>query len=220
MAVLGNPSPSGWLHQGGHLSFMDRQNQPSQKFFLYARKSTDETDRQVLSIEAQLTEVREYAEKEDLTIVKEFVEKQSAKKPGRSVFNQMLSAIEAGEANGILAWHPDRLARNAVDAGKIIHLLDAGKLETLKFPTFWFGKTPQGLFMLNIAFGQSKYYIDNLSENIKRGIRQKLRKGVYPGYAPLGYLNELRNHTIIKDPENWRKVKKIFEAYATGSIHF
>ena len=67
----------------------------------------------------------------------------------------------------------DRLARNAVDAGKIIHLLDRGFLSTLKFPTFWFDKTPQGLFMLSIAFGQSKYYIDNLSENIKRGIRQK-----------------------------------------------
>ncbi len=117
---------------------------------------------------------------------------------------------------GILAWHPDRLARNAVDAGKIIHLLDTGKLETLKFPTFWFEKTPQGLFMLSIAFGQSKYYIDNLSENIKRGLRQKLRNGVYPGFAPIGYTNKLRNHTILKDPENWQLVAKLFEEYATG----
>jgi DNA invertase Pin-like site-specific DNA recombinase len=70
--------------------------------------------------------------------------------------------------------------------------------------------------MLSIAFGQSKYFIDNLSENIKRGLRQKLRKGVYPGCAPIGYLNELRNHTIIKDPENWQKVRKLFEAYAIG----
>ena len=191
-------------------------NNFSQKFFLYARKSTDEADRQVLSIEAQLTEVREYAQKESLPIVKEFVEAKSAKQPGREVFEKMLAGIENGEANGILAWHPDRLARNAVDAGKIIHFLDRGFLSTLKFPTFWFDKTPQGLFMLSIAFGQSKYYIDNLSENIKRGIRQKLRKGVYPGCAPLGYVNELKNHTILKDPEIWQKVRKLFLAYATG----
>ena len=188
----------------------------TKKFFLYARKSTDEAERQVLSIEAQLTEVREFAQKENIYIVQEFVETKSAKKPGRDIFEQMISGIEKGEAMGILAWHPDRLARNAVDAGKIINLLDTGKLEMLKFPTFWFDKTPQGLFMLSIAFGQSKYYIDNLSENIKRGLRQKLRNGIYPGYAPIGYTNELRNHTIARDPENFEVVKKLFEEYATG----
>jgi site-specific DNA recombinase len=193
------------------------QNQ-TKKYFLYARKSTDEAERQVLSIEAQLTEVREFAQKENIFIVREFVETRSAKKPGRNVFEQMISGIEKGEAMGILAWHPDRLARNAVDAGKIINLLDTGKLEMLKFPTFWFDKTPQGLFMLSIAFGQSKYYIDNLSENIKRGLRQKLRNGVYPGFAPIGYVNELRNHTILKDPENWQLVAKLFEEYATGKF--
>ena len=188
----------------------------TKKFFLYARKSTDEAERQVLSIEAQLTEVREFAQKENLSIAQEFIETKSAKKPGRDVFEKMISGIEKGEALGILAWHPDRLARNAVDAGRIINLLDTGKLEMLRFPTFWFDKTPQGLFMLSIAFGQSKYYIDNLSENIKRGLRQKLRNGVYPGFAPIGYTNELRNHTILKDPENWQIVKKLFEEYATG----
>jgi len=190
----------------------------TKKFFLYARKSTDEAERQVLSIEAQLTEVREFAKKEGIFIVREFIETKSAKKPGRDVFEQMISGIEKGEAMGILAWHPDRLARNAVDAGKIINLLDTGKLEMLKFPTFWFDKTPQGLFMLSIAFGQSKYYIDNLSENIKRGLRQKLRNGVYPGFAPIGYINELREHKILKDPENWQLVAKLFEEYATGKF--
>lgn len=188
----------------------------TKKYFLYTRKSTDEAERQVLSIEAQLTEVREFAQREGIFIAQEFIETKSAKKPGREIFEKMISGIEKNEAMGILAWHPDRLARNAVDAGKIIHLLDTGKLETLKLPTFWFDKTPQGLFMLSIAFGQSKYYIDNLSENIKRGLRQKLRNGVYPGYAPIGYTNELRGHTIIKDPENWQIVKKLFEEYSTG----
>ena len=128
----------------------------------------------------------------------------------------MLDRICAGEAGGILAWHPDRLARNSIDGGKIIYLLDTGKILDLKFPTFWFDSTPQGKFMLNIAFGQSKYYADNLSENIKRGHRQKLRKGIWPGFAPLGYLNNSRTKSIDLDNEKSALVRKCFELYATG----
>ena len=76
------------------------------KYFLYARKSTDEPDRQILSIEAQITELKEFAERESLNIVKEFVESQTAKIPGRPIFNEMIKRIESGEASGILAWHP------------------------------------------------------------------------------------------------------------------
>jgi len=119
-----------------------------QKFFLYARKSTDVEDKQVLSIEAQLTELRAFAKNENLEIVEEFVEKQSAKIPGRPIFGKMLEKIEKGEAQGILAWHADRLARNSVDGGRIIYLLDCGHIQSLKFPTLWFENTPQGKFML------------------------------------------------------------------------
>ncbi|USN92714.1 MAG: recombinase family protein [Candidatus Nomurabacteria bacterium] len=122
----------------------------------------------MLSIEAQLHELREFARKENLHIVREFVESKTAKEPGREVFNEMLASVENGDVEGIVAWHADRLARNSVDGGKIIYLLDVGKLKYLKFPTLWFENTPQGKFMLNIAFGQSKYYVDNLSENIRR----------------------------------------------------
>src|SRR3989344_6238063 len=113
------------------------QNVSSKKFFLYARKSTDVEDKQVLSIEAQLTELRDYAKRENLNIDLEFVEKQSAKVPGRPVFDEMIRCIEKGDADSILSWHPDRLARNSIDGGKIIYLLDTGKLASLKFPTFW-----------------------------------------------------------------------------------
>jgi len=186
-------------------------------YFIYIRKSTDEDDRQVLSLEAQETELKEFALRENLKIASIFRESQTAKEPGRPIFNQMLDRIEKEEAQGILAWHPDRLARNSVDGGKIIFLIDSGKIQSLKFPTFWFEPTPQGKFMLNIAFGQSKYFVDNLSENTKRGLRQKLRRGELPGYAPLGYLNDLRTHTMVKDPERFVLVKKLFELYATGN---
>ena len=185
------------------------------KFFIYCRKSSEDEEKQILSIETQLQELRDFANKENLEIVDEFVETKTAKEPGRPVFNEMLSRIEKGEAEGILSWHPDRLARNSVDGGRIIYLIDSGKIRELKFPTFWFESTPQGKFMLNIAFGQSKYYIDNLSENVKRGLRQKLRRGEWPGLAPIGYANNLRTHTIEIDKERASKIRKLFKAYAS-----
>ncbi len=110
----------------------------TRKFFIYARKSIDSEDRQVRSIGDQISELQELAKKENLEIVDTIVEKQTAKKPGRPLFAEMLKKLEAGEAVGILAWHPDRLARNSVDGGQIIYLVDTGVIKELKFPTFWF----------------------------------------------------------------------------------
>ena len=190
------------------------------KYFIYTRKSTDTEDRQVRSLADQLSELRELARKEQLDVVDVFIEKQTAKVPGRPVFAEMLERIEKGEASGILAWHPDRLARNSVDGGKVIYLVDTGVITDLKFPTFWFDSTPQGKFMLSIAFSQSKYYVDNLSENIKRGHRQKLKNGIWPQKAPLGYLNDKATKNIYIDPRKAPLVKKAFEAYATNDFTF
>ena len=189
----------------------------NEKYFLYARKSTDVEDKQVLSIEAQLTELRAYSKQEGLQIVDELVEKKSAKIPGRLIFGQLLKRVESGEASGILSWHPDRLARNSIDGGQIVYLLDQGLLNALKFPTFWFENTSQGKFMLSIAFGQSKYYVDNLSENTKRGLRQKVRRGEYPSFAPLGYINDMRNKTIVVEKKKSVIIRKAFELYAQNS---
>src|SRR3989338_6840504 len=113
------------------------------RYIIYVRKSTEDEDRQVLSIEAQLVELQEYAAKEKLEIVSLFCEAKTAKEPGRTKFAEMLALIERGKADGIISWHPDRLARNSVDGGKIIHFVDRGLIKSLKFPTFWFEATPQ-----------------------------------------------------------------------------
>ena len=115
-----------------------------------------------------------------------------------------------------MAWHPDRLARNSVDGGKIIYLLDRGVIKDLKFPTYRLDNNAQGKFMLSIAFGQSKYYIDALSENIRRGIRLKLSKGIWPQWAPIGYLNDRKTRTIILDDGKAPFIKRVFELYSTG----
>ena len=135
----------------------------NEKYILYARKSTDTEDKQVLSIEAQIVELRKYARDNSLVVVDELIEKKTAKAPGRSAFNHMLAQIQNGEANGILAWHPDRLARNSIDGGQIIYLLDQTILNYLRFPMFQFDNTSQGKFMLSIMFGHIKYYVVYLS---------------------------------------------------------
>ena len=192
-------------------------NATSPKFFIYARKSTDDADRQIRSIEDQLAEVRELAAKQDLDVIDVLLEKQSAKKPGRPVFNDMLDRIERGEASGILTWHPDRLARNMLDGGRIIHLVDTGVIKAMKFPTIDFQPTSQGKLTLAMLFGMSKYYVDALSENIRRGQRQKLKNGIWPMVAPVGYLNDRKARIIVRDVERAPLVRKAFELYAIGT---
>ena len=185
-------------------------------YFLYVRKSTDVEDKQVLSIAAQIAELKEFAARMGIHIIEVVIEKQTAKKPGRPKFNKVLERIEAGEANGILAWMPDRLSRNSIDSGKIIYMLDEHVLIDLKFPHFWFENTPQGKYMLANEFNASKQYVDNLSLNTKQGLRQMVRDGRYPRGAPLGYYNDLRSKTIKIDRKIAPIVRQAFELYARG----
>jgi DNA invertase Pin-like site-specific DNA recombinase len=186
-------------------------------YYIYCRKSTHDEGRQKLSLESQHADIdRMMPHWGDLAIEASLDECRSAKSPGRPSFNAMLSAIERGEASGIIAWHPDRLSRNPADAGRIMQLLAVGKLRDLKFVAYTFENTAEGRFMLAIMLGQATYYSDNLSNRIHLAIRTKLSHGWLPNLPPLGYLNDRNTRTIVRDPDRFEVVQEIWRRMIAG----
>ncbi len=130
----------------------------------------------------------------------------------------MLGKLEKGPPHptGILSWHPDRLSRNSINGRRLTYLLDIEKLAGLKFPTFAFENNPSEKFFLSIALSNAKYYVDNLSENVRRGNKAKLRRGEWPGQKPLGYVYDHRLRNIVPEPKGAKIIKRIFEEFSTG----
>ena len=185
------------------------------KHFIYSRKSSEDDDRQALSIGAQLSELNAIALANNFSIVKIFSESKSAKEPGREVFNEMLRRIEGGEANAILTWKLDRLARNFEDGGKLIGLLQRGVIQEIR--TFEKTYLPtDNVLTIAVELGMANQYVRDLSVNIRRGIREKVRRGISCARAPLGYFNHPTLRTIEPHDKIFPKLKAIFGEFAKG----
>ncbi len=188
------------------------------KYCLYARKSSESEERQVLSIDSQIKEMLQLADREGLEVITMKRESHSAKETGqRPVFNEIVDELREGKFNGILTWAPDRISRNAGDLGKIVDLMDAGKLAEIRTFSQVFTNNPNEKFLLMILGSQAKLENDNRGINVKRGLRTRVEMGLWPGVAPLGYLNQKhieKKCQIIVDPERAPVVKKMFEKMA------
>ena len=205
------------------------QKNPTEiKYIAYSRKSTESEDRQVLSLNDQKREIEETEKRENLKVVMKFLgdgkgESHTAHKRGRPVFNKVMDLIEAGKANGLLVWHANRLARNALDGGRIITAMDEGSLlevKTTSGRTYY--NTPEDKFFLQLEFGMAKKSSDDNSVAVKRGLKTKLNLGWKPSRAPLGYLNsknfeEKGQNYIFKDDARFEQVKRMWQMMLTGN---
>lgn len=187
-------------------------------FVLYARKSTEGEDRQVQSIDDQTRHCQALANAHGLPLAFQITEARSAKRHGaRPGFREMIERVEAGEVDGILAWHPDRLARNAIDGGWILDLLDRGKLRHLRFAAYTFENTPEGKMMLGMIFSQAKYQVDKLAVDVRRGMNTKREQGWFPHRVGEGYKNDLESHTILVDPLRFPLLRQAVELILAGT---
>ena len=186
------------------------------KYIIYCRKSSEAEDRQILSIESQYSELIKIAERDQLEIIDVFKESMSAKSPGRPLFNEMIKKIEKLNGVGIITWKMDRLARNAMDGGIISWYMDRNLITEIRTFGRTYKNTSEDKFMMGLDFNVAKKYVDDLSVNVKRGLRTKLEKGEWPGPAPTGYLNNKATKTIVIDKRISKYIKRLFELYATG----
>lgn len=187
------------------------------KYFLYARKSEEDKNRQVQSIEDQSRELRQRYP--DLDVVDTYEEARTAKQPGRPLFDNMVARIQAGEAQGILVWNISRLVRNPIDQGTIQWMLQ--KRELLSIQTMDKEHTPaDNVLILNVESGVANQFIIDLTKGTLRGLNSKVEKGWFPHRALEGYLNdttkEQGEREIIVDPVRFPLLRRGWDMMLTG----
>jgi site-specific DNA recombinase len=188
-------------------------------YFIYCRKSSEAEDRQVLSIESQTRELEKLALKLNVPVAEILSEAKSAKEPGRPVFNSLMQRLYRGEAEGIICWKLDRLARNPVDGGNVIWAIKQQAIKVIT-PAQSYAREDDNIMLMYIEFGMAQKYVDDLSKNVKRGQRTKIENGWHPGVAPVGYLNNTVRVTgennLIKDPERFPLIRRMWDLMLTG----
>lgn len=184
------------------------------KCFGYVRVSTVKQGDGV-SIEVQREAIERYAKRNQLTVSKWFEETVTAAKKGRPQFNKMIADLRRGRADGIIFHKIDRSARNFADWARIGELSDAGfaihfVTESLDF------QSRGGRMAADIQAVVAADYIRNLREESIKGQKGRLKQGLYPYTAPVGYLDAGKGKPKSVDPERAPHVIELFKQYATG----
>jgi DNA invertase Pin-like site-specific DNA recombinase len=187
------------------------------KYFIYCRKSSEDEDRQIQSIDDQVKRLKELAHDLRLDVVNVYTESKSAKKPdNRPLFDEMIGRIEKGEGSGILCWQINRLSRNPIDSGKLSWLSQQGTLQSIRTPEREY-KPDDNVLILSVESGVANQFILDLRKNTMRGMQSKLDKGWMPCIPPLGYKNDKENKTIIKDDERFELIRKMWDMMLSGN---
>jgi site-specific DNA recombinase len=189
----------------------------AQTAVLYARVSSKDQEREGFSIPAQQKALRTYAQDQHLTIAREFLDIETAKQAGRGGFGEMIAFLKGDPAcRTILVEKTDRLYRNIRDwitideLGVTVHFVKEGA-------TVSADSRSSDKFMHGIKVLMAKNYVDNLSEEVKKGLREKAEQGHWPSVAPVGYVNNLSTHRIEVDPVRGPLIHAVFDLYATGA---
>jgi len=184
---------------------------------LYARVSSKDQEREGYSIPAQLKFLREYAQNHELNVLREFVDVETAKISGRKHFGEMVRFLRDHKTCRIvLVEKTDRLYRNFRDCVTLedldieIHLPKEGQIISKDSKS-------QAKLVHGIQLVIARNYIENLRDEVRKGMREKAAQGIYPSRPPLGYRNNKLLRTIEIDPENAPIAQRMFELYATGS---
>jgi site-specific DNA recombinase len=180
------------IHENAYGHLYREVNRQELHYVVYLRKSSDEnSDKQLKSIGDQLQDIKEKIldplkiDPSHYTIVKE---EHSAKEADtRFEFSKMLVDLRTGKYQGLIAWHPDRLARNMKEAGEVIDMLDKFVIKDLLFATASYEDNANGKMMLGITFALSKQYSEHLSEAVLRGYGRRIDEGKYLGKMVHGY---------------------------------
>lgn len=192
------------------------------KYMIYCRKSSESDERQIQSLPDQITNLTDLVRQKGLELVGEpLQESRTAKIPGRPIFSKLIQMIEDGKINGIVLLNPSRLSRNTVDTGRIIYLMDQGKLFEVVTPYQTFRNNPNDKFMLNLLCTQAKLENDNKSVNVKEALKLKAERGVFPGKARPGYKNNHEKPQGLRDisahPVYFPLMRKVFDLALTGN---
>ena len=187
------------------------------RYILYARKSSESEDRQVQSIDDQLKALRETSTRYGLKVVAEFTESKSAKAPNtRPLFAEMLSRIQKGEAEGILCWSINRLARNPIDSGQISWLLQTGVLRSIR--TVDREYLPEdNVLLMAVESGAATQYIIDLRKAVLRGMTSKAERGWLPGNPPQGYRTNRDTREIEPREPQFTLLRQAWDLALTGA---
>lgn len=190
------------------------------KYFIYCRKSSEQEDRQILSLDSQESELKNLAKENNLEVVGVYKESGSAHTIGRRAFNEMLTRVENKEANGLIVWDESRIARNSLDGGKVIYMMDLGQIAEIHKPGKIYKNTPDDKSWLGMIFMMTKKDSDDKGVNVKRGLKTKAEKGYLPSGAKPGYMNdkyeEKGNKKIKSDPIRFPLVQKAIYLVING----